>query len=170
MKKLILRSDQLNKWSDNDKRFIDRCAKRKTRSQSSSFTKHGFQCAARLSYRTVQTMWKARLQMRQRTWPWTQVLSFHQFSWPAPRNGLCPLRRQKKCRNLFRKFKNLTSTTRGNYSAQFGIIEEKRSFLLRRAYDSYSQCCPPSCRNCCWNAFPCYQNFTFKKHTQGGGI
>ena len=43
----------------------------------------------RLSYRTLQALWQARLQMRQGPWSRSQVLSVRKLSSCAPANGLC---------------------------------------------------------------------------------
>jgi len=84
----IIESDQLYTWSDE----ITEAAYRrfaKTPQRSPAPIAPAPSDPARFSYRAVQTMRQAGLQMRRWPRPWTQILSVGQLSGLAAANGLC---------------------------------------------------------------------------------
>src|SRR5580704_2654627 len=83
-----LQSDQLYTWSDGSAKTIDR---RLTQTPSSAAAPTATaRChPAWLSYRALQTLRQARMQVCRRPRSWSQVLSFGELSGPAATNGLC---------------------------------------------------------------------------------
>jgi hypothetical protein len=82
-----LQSDQLYTWSDGTAKTVDRCL---TQAPSSAAAPAA---AARchpawLSYRALQTLRQARMQVCRRPRSWSQVLSFGELPGPAAANGL----------------------------------------------------------------------------------
>jgi hypothetical protein len=81
-------SDQLYTWSDeNTEAAHGRTAK--TPQRSPAPIAPAASDPARFSYRALQTMRQAGLQMRRWSWPWPQILSVGQLSGIAATNGLC---------------------------------------------------------------------------------
>ncbi len=87
----MLASDQLLAWSDE---YIetDHCRLAQAPPSAPAPTAPAQSCPARFSHRALQTLWQARMQMRPRPRPWTQVLPVGKLSRPAPANGLRPAR------------------------------------------------------------------------------
>lgn len=81
-------SDQLFTWSDKNEAEID-CGPEKTAPGPPSSTASSDHYPPRLSHRTLQALWQARLQMRQGPRPRSQVLPVRELSPCAPTNGLC---------------------------------------------------------------------------------
>jgi hypothetical protein len=81
-------SDQLHKWSAQHARQTLSNAATPTHLPPAPAP-----CApghpARLADRTLQALWQARLQVRQRSWPRSQVLFVNQPQRRAPADGLC---------------------------------------------------------------------------------
>jgi hypothetical protein len=84
---ITLSSDQLYMWSDG---YSERTRSHTTKTPQRS-------CApaaateidpAGLPHRAIQALWQAGMQVRRRTWTWSQVLSVGKLSWPAAANGL----------------------------------------------------------------------------------
>jgi len=89
MKKNRLVSDQLYKWSDIYEESICHIITQKKKSPCSPATaRRGH--PSRISDRTLQEMWKARLPVRQGAGTRAQVLSFDKPSREKPSDGLCP--------------------------------------------------------------------------------
>src|ERR687897_1533611 len=82
-----LRSDQLYTWSDDDSRPTHRCTAEASQ-RSPAPTAPAKSDPPRLPDRALQTMWQAGMQMRRRSRPWPQVLSFNQLPRLAAANGL----------------------------------------------------------------------------------
>ena len=84
-----IQSDQLYTWSDE---YPERAYRRftKTPQRASAPTAPAPSRPARLPHRALQTVWQARMQMRPRPRPWSQVLSVGELSGSAATNGLCP--------------------------------------------------------------------------------
>src|SRR4051794_1430415 len=82
-----LESDQFNTWSDE---HAERSHVRltKTPQRSSAPIASAPSDPAWLSYRALQTVWQAGMQMRRRPRPRSQVLSVGQLPGLAPANGL----------------------------------------------------------------------------------
>lgn len=89
MKPRSLLSDQLYTWSDSNVKRTH-CRFAKTPPSSPAPTASAPRDSARFPHRTLQTMWKAGMQMRRRPRPRPQVLSVGELSWPAAANGLRP--------------------------------------------------------------------------------
>ena len=81
-------SDQLYTWSDANTEAAHRLTA-KTPQRSPTPIPPASSDPARFSYRAVQTMRQAGLQMRRWPRPWTQILSIGQLSGVAAANGLC---------------------------------------------------------------------------------
>lgn len=100
MSKNKVQSDQLYDWSDNHATNNHQNSPPKTKntpSQASPFAGH----AAWLTDRTVQALRQARMQMRERTRSWPQVLPIHQPVREEARNGLRPRGVPRTGKNLF---------------------------------------------------------------------
>src|SRR3989304_9190398 len=81
-------SDQLYTWSDiNEERAC--CQLEKTPPSPLTATAPAQGNPARLADRALQTLWQARVQVRRRPWPGTQVLPFGELSRLAAADGLC---------------------------------------------------------------------------------
>src|SRR5580698_2052940 len=98
-----IKSDQLNTWSDkNGKRAS--CHLEKASPGASAPVTPAQVDPARLADRALQTLWQAGMQMRRRSRPWPQVLSFGEPSGLASANGLCaagvPRPDRRVCRQL----------------------------------------------------------------------
>jgi len=81
-------SDQYITWADKHagQTFIQPATTpHKPPAATAPFGRH----CPRLADRALQTLWQARLQMCQRAWARSQVLSLHQSSRQTPANGLC---------------------------------------------------------------------------------
>src|ERR671919_140666 len=82
-----LQSDQLYTWSDDYSRPTHRCTAEASQ-RSLAPTAPAESDPPRLPDRALQTMWQAGMQMRRRSRPWPQVLSFDQLPGLAAANGL----------------------------------------------------------------------------------
>src|SRR4051812_5099442 len=86
-----VKSDQLYTWSDA-------CAREnpfllaKTPPISSAATAPTHRNPPWLAHRALQTVWQARLQMRQRSGAWSEVLPVGKLSGLSASHGLCPAR------------------------------------------------------------------------------
>jgi hypothetical protein len=101
---------------------------------------------SRFSHRTLQALWQARLQMRQGTWPWPQVLLVRELPECATASGLCsaepscgdqeiPRQLSTRSRNLradLRDQPRVAAPSRGALRAH----DEHRFFLAHRAHRS----------------------------------
>ena len=88
---LRLQSDQLSTWSDINARQTN-CRVAKTPPSSLTPTSSTPGHSARFPHRALQTLWQAGMQMRRRSRPWPQVLSFGELPGLAAANGLCAAR------------------------------------------------------------------------------
>ncbi len=85
MQKVI--SDHINNWSDIDEKPINRISSPKAK--NSNRQTPASRCHTSWFYnQTLQTLWKARLQVCWRPWAWSQVLPFCQSAWRPTANGL----------------------------------------------------------------------------------
>ena len=76
-------SDQSQRWSANHDRALTSRAQATPQAAPSQAATAGY-CAARLADRAVQAVWQSTLQMRDRSWSWSQVLPFGKpFRWAA---------------------------------------------------------------------------------------
>src|SRR6266852_1120848 len=82
-------SDQLYTWSDKNEEERACCHLEKTPSNSHAPVASAQGDPARLTDRALQTLRQARVQMRRRPRPWTQVLPFGELSGLAAADGLC---------------------------------------------------------------------------------
>src|SRR5215831_1919524 len=82
-----IQSDQLYTWSDE---YTETAYRRftKTPQRACAPTAPAPSPPARLPHRALQTVWQARLQMRRRPRPWSQVLSVGKLPGLAAANGL----------------------------------------------------------------------------------
>lgn len=87
-----INSDQLYTWSDTDAKPIYCRRLKKTAPSSSTPASAAPGHFAWLPHRALQTLWQAGMQMRRRSWPWAQVLSFGELSGFAAANGICAAR------------------------------------------------------------------------------
>ena len=85
---LGVRSDQLYTWSDEDRERTC-CQFEKASSSACAPVASAQGRPARLAYRTLQAVWQARVQVRRRSGPWPEVLSFGEPFGLAATNGLC---------------------------------------------------------------------------------
>jgi len=99
MKKDRLLSDQLYKWSDSHEESICHITAQKKKS-SGPPTTTGRGHPSRISDRTLQEMWKARLPVRQGTRTRAQILSFDKPSREKSSDGLCPAGLLRASRSL----------------------------------------------------------------------
>src|SRR5579864_2146705 len=95
-------SDQLYTWSDNNEKDRACCELEKTPSSPPAPAASAPGDSARLADRALQTLWQARVQMRRRPRPWTQVLPFGELPGPAATNGLCAARFSRSDRRVRR--------------------------------------------------------------------
>src|SRR4029453_10302543 len=84
---LVLESDQLYTWSDEDSEPVH-CRIAETPQHSPAPTAPASSDPPRFSHRTLQTMRQAGMQMRRRSRPWPQVLPIGQLPGLAAANGL----------------------------------------------------------------------------------
>ena len=83
-----LQSDQLYTWSDeNRNRAFGQPEKTPSGAVAAIAATQGG--PPRLADRTLQALRQARVQMRRRSWPWPQILSFGEPLGLAATNGLC---------------------------------------------------------------------------------
>lgn len=87
MKKDRLFSDQLYRWSDNYEESICRIITQKKKGSGPPTSARGDR-PSRISDRTLQEMWKARLPVCQRTGTWAQILSFNKSNRKKSSDGL----------------------------------------------------------------------------------
>src|SRR5208282_4373117 len=91
MKCLLLFSDQLFAWSDENSE-ADHHRLAKTPPSAPAPAASAQSCPPWLPHRALQTLWQARMQVRSRPRSWPQILSVGELSRPASPNGLCPAR------------------------------------------------------------------------------
>lgn len=99
MKKDSLFSDQLYKWSDNYEESLCHIITQKKKGSGPPTSAHGSR-PSRVSDRTLQEMWKARLPVCQRTRTRAQILSFNKSNRKKSSNGLCPSELSRASRSL----------------------------------------------------------------------
>ena len=87
----MLVSDQLLTWSDENREADHRRLAQAPPSAPAPIAP-AQSYPPWFSYRALQTLWQARLQMRRRPRSWSQVLPVGELSRPAPANGLRPAR------------------------------------------------------------------------------
>lgn len=162
----IIKSDQLNKWSDNAKKESFLFATEKERADSTAIhvrDRH----YSRLFDRALQTLWKAGMQMCQNSWTWAKVLFINQLSQAKARDGLCATGIQEAGRKVFKEFPYCTGYPGRNLYDKPGTSPAKREVLNNR-YGS-------SCRIRCldgWN-FSCQHDRGLserKYQNTGGGL
>src|SRR5690348_1945819 len=91
MKCVILLSDQLLTWSDEDTPADhDRLAKAPPSAPAPTASAQS--CPSRFPHRALQALRQARMQVRRRPRSWAQVLSVGELSRPASPNGVRPAR------------------------------------------------------------------------------
>src|SRR6202045_1914812 len=83
-----VKSDQLYTWSDGNGKPTG-CHLEKTSPNASAPVAPAQGDLARLADRALQTLRQARVQMRRRPRPWTQVLPFGELSGLTAADGLC---------------------------------------------------------------------------------
>ena len=91
----VVYSDQLYNWSvdhETKSHFI-LAQKAKSPRQKNLFYCPGY--PQRFVDTTIQTMWKTRMQMHERTRPWTQILFVYQSNRPKSKSGLCTPKLQR---------------------------------------------------------------------------
>src|SRR5579859_4374761 len=84
-----VQSDQLYTWSDTNEEQRACRHLEKTPSSPRAPTAPTQGDPTRLADRALQTLWQARVQMRRRSRPWSQVLSVGELPGLAAANGLC---------------------------------------------------------------------------------
>jgi hypothetical protein len=160
-------SDQLNNWSDTN----DKSTAKSTPPQSGSYsatTLSGAGVSSGFPDRALQKVRQAWVQVRGGSWPWSEILSFCEYSWAAPGNDLRTPRvfetggvlLEQSCgcagdsgRNL-RNQSQAAQDPREVLGVRFGlyIVESPgvprsigyRSFSSQ--HDSGFSCCKPACR------------------------
>src|ERR1700674_572615 len=87
MRQWRIQSDQLYTWSDKNAETVDRrLAQTPPGASAPTASTQGH--PAWLSHRALQTLWQAGMQMRRRSRPWSQVLSFGELPGLAATDGL----------------------------------------------------------------------------------
>ena len=87
----MLVSDQLLAWSDENSETDHRRLAQAPPSAPAPIAP-AQSCPARFPHRALQTLWQARMQVRQGPRSWAQVLSVGELSRPASADGLRPAR------------------------------------------------------------------------------
>jgi len=130
-------SDQLNNWSDNYEETIDLTFIEKATSLAGSFVKVASVVSARLTYRALQEMWQARLQLRKLAGPWAQVLPIYQsIRWPT-RDGLCASRSSDQGRKIVTKLATAQGSHRRDLQTQSRTSSPKRGVLDHHSSPQY---------------------------------
>jgi hypothetical protein len=89
--RIALVSDQSYNWSDQYATKIYCHSPAKTKKAPAKPARLGCR-APGLPHRTLQALWKTRVQLRPGPWPWPQVLPLGQQAGTEARDGLCPAR------------------------------------------------------------------------------
>lgn len=98
-----IKSDHINKWSDIDERQSNRISSQKAKDSNRQTPVS--RCHTSWFYnQTLQTLWKARLQVCWRPWAWPQVLPFCQPVWRPTANGLYSAEIPGTSRRVCREF------------------------------------------------------------------
>jgi len=85
---LEILSDQLYTWSDEHRKRTC-CQPEKAPASACAPVAAAQGSTARLAHRAFQTLWQTRVQVRRRSRPWPQVLSFGEPLGLAATDGLC---------------------------------------------------------------------------------
>ncbi len=149
-------SDQLYKWSDEARKRT--CYQPEKTPPSARATVAAAQGSpARLAYQTLQALWQARVQVRRRSRPWAQVLSFGEPLGIAATDGLraagisrpgCRIYRQLSAspRDLGSDLRDQSRTpappggaVKGRYGRTLRPLSSDRCWLGRRASRQYDR-------------------------------
>lgn len=84
---IILLSDQCYNWSDNESKGSPHCTSETAKCSSASAAAAAFD-PARFSYRAIQAMRQAGMQVRRRPWAWPQVLPVSKLPGRTAADGL----------------------------------------------------------------------------------
>ncbi len=106
-------SDHLNNWSDINGRQINRISPQEAKDsqrQTSASRCH----SSRFSGQALQALWKARMQVRWRSWAWSQVLPFCQPARKHSANGLYSTEISGTSRRICREFSKDKAAFGGN--------------------------------------------------------
>lgn len=140
MNLLDICSDQLFKWSDHrGRRYgykeeinpISAKAPSGSVTQTSSSRRH----SSRLPHRTLQALWQAWLQVRQRPRPWPQILSVGEFPEFAAASGLCPTGASRQDHAISRQLSACSRSVRRNLRDQSRIAASEGGAL--RTHDEH---------------------------------
>lgn len=132
MKNRVIDSDQLNKWSANERFHSDTA---NTSSGLGSTTRatptlH----PARFPHRALQALRQSGMPLSTRTWPRSQVLPFGQSGRRAPRDGLRPRRLFPASRRVSGQLSERAATTRKDLQSQSRTPTPSRSLLILKAH------------------------------------
>ncbi len=132
-------SDQLNNWSDNNDETSD-----KFTSPSSGVYSPATGCETRfftgIFDRTLQKVWQTWMQMCERAWTWSQVLSISKHPRSPSRNDLCAAGLCEASRNISGKFFGYSCASRGNlrnqprsFAAARGVLENRIELYISKS-------------------------------------
>ena len=129
-----VQSDQLYTWSEQNE---DQTHNRLEKTPSCSFapTAPTQGDPARLVDRALQTLWQARVQMRQRSRSWPQVLSVGELPGPAAANGLRPAGRLPTDHRFSGQLPASSRDLRGDQRDQSRTFAPARAALLRVGHE-----------------------------------
>lgn len=164
-----LYSDQLINWSDNYETtyYLLFAKKKKTSNKQDLFDRSRY--PQRFVNRTLQTLWKTRLQMFERTRSWSQILPVDKLSQSKSNSGLCPTILPTTSKTIFiqlqRNSRNVKGNLRdksGNPAPQKGIVKIKYGYH-KSTFQLYKY------RNCRKFSLQYASGFLCRKNSYKGG-
>ena len=127
-------SDQSFRWSAT---YAEEILHRFTKASSDSTRQAAApRChPSRFSHRTLQALWQAWLQMRQGTWPWSQVLLVRELSKITAANRLCSAEPSCRDQEIPRQLSTRSRNLRGDLRDQPRAAAPPRGAL--RTHDEH---------------------------------
>lgn len=130
-----LLSDQYNQWSDRYAKDINLLTKKRA-SKANSTTSRSSTHRSGISYRALQALWKTRLQMRDRGWTWSEVLSVCEPAWNNTAHGLRSSRVHRADRTVFGKLSKSSRDSGQDMSDQSRVTKASRRALIGECVSS----------------------------------
>lgn len=131
-----LMSDHYDNWSDNE--AIDTFSSAQTQGLAHPVACHGAS-VARFPDRTLQALWKAWLQMLERTRSWAQVLSVGQSKRGVPPDGLCAVSLLFTGQRVARQLSSGSRDSRRDLPNQPGTAAPSRTPIRRASIGARSR-------------------------------